>query len=318
MRFLCISTSHIAVAFISILSTGVAVSQEVNRSSRAANDSVISDAPALPASPKLAEALAALDARRARYRSVEISVTQTTHQDLLVMRRLRESKKRDAPPRVTNWKFWMDGIKNRYEAGDPSDPTIAHFAMSFAFDGHVSKAFFPSDPNPRGAAVPAGMIFKNLSGKAESQLLLRPVLWTFRGLSDGANKTDLSRLAEEPDGVIEGSECTILSYPKGPGIDYFWFDRAKEFSVVRYEQKAAGMTSIQLDCCYQKNEEGYWTPERWTARMPQPAGEPPALFECEVTSCIVNPQIEPSKFEIVFPPGTIVSDLRDDTVQTVE
>jgi hypothetical protein len=92
---------------------------------------------------------------------------------------------------------------------------------------------------------------------------------------------------------------------------------AKNYSIVRYtlEDRVSKFVAIQIDIEYEPHDEIKWVPSQWSVTKATKSG--PTLFsQCVVKKLEINPAMDPSQFELAFPSGTMISDLRGGTEKT--
>ncbi len=84
-----------------------------------------------------------------------------------------------------------------------------------------------------------------------------------------------------------------------------WLDPSRDFVITRF-LSLGKLWHQQIDVEYQRNQVCGWVPARWTFTQTDSKGTTTAYWESVVNEVEIGIPIEPSRFEIVFPPGTKV------------
>jgi len=183
------------------------------------------------------------------------------------------------------------------------------------FDGDKGQTHSTHDP-PRPNDLPAvGFIKSERRHPERANDSLIPTLMTFRPYDANLGGVDVAQYAVSARaGAVEGVSCVLLEAKKwidGMRMD-FWLDPHREFVVLRAEKRITGQPypHFVIDVSYQKDASLGWIPSAWKY-VNQGGG--PAVREqtmARVTRYEINVSIPRSEFQIVYPPGTIVRDLR--------
>jgi hypothetical protein len=172
------------------------------------------------------------------------------------------------------------------------------------FDGKVVKEYKPQTHQ----AYPRGYI------ATEDPELTRPAYAPIRityAPSRGAkNPLDIAKCwLSARQGVVDGRACLLLE--ETPNIEW-WVDPARDYTVVRRFSKGRdGQVRSWWECSYVQDAAHGWVPSTWKYASNNKDGSLQRATEYSVTAYAINPPAGEDDFQLDFPVGTFVEDLRD-------
>jgi hypothetical protein len=177
-----------------------------------------------------------------------------------------------------------------------------------ASDGDVSKAFWALPNKLRN--YPKGVIFDEKLCSDAGTLDVKPLLWLYRALDPRFAFSEQSLQLSRRSGIVDGKACAIVACAKGETEYSIWTDPARDFVPLRFTiaSTTTGKVTTQADITHQKDPSRGWTPTGWTI-VRTSAGNLQHSIVARVTNCAINVEIPKSRFQIEFPPGTIVIDM---------
>lgn len=209
----------------------------------------------------------------------------------------------------------LAGKKVRYnQSGDQFDRTegkVVTRIRNSAFDGTLTKAFLPHGLGD----FPRGMVIPSTSHTDSLLVVLSPLFINYRGGSQELLPFNLSQMqASEEVAQIRGRPCIILKGKKDanvPGVHTLWLDSVRPFALMRYNTTADGRVSLQVDLDYETDPKGRATPTGWKYVYYQSDGSFRQSSEIKIKELGLNVALSPQEFAVEFPPGTIVTDMRE-------
>ncbi len=212
--------------------------------------------------------------------------------------------------------FMFEGGKLRYSANHPGvwAPGMEFFQREEedAWDGRIGKSLVGGRPGDtfdyRGHVVP------DRERAAPGLLPLRPILahyWPSRGQVGSLRRLSLTGRR----GKMDISSCIVLE--GSPGVDArtgvnrsIWLDPQRGYIVRRWMAAQDGKSLLQTDVFYSEDPGHGWVPSHWKTLEHRPDGTLRQSIEATVVEQSINTAIEPEAFQLEFPPGTLVTDLR--------
>jgi hypothetical protein len=215
----------------------------------------------------------------------------------------------------------VDGDKRRTERDGVAvsrEDQLFRSEHVVAFDGEILKGYMTSPPGSH----PTGAVSAGKDGSA-LEVYLYPVYMTFRpfhrvmGEFDKQEMLDPARFAVDSRRVpIGGRPCILLNELPGtakPSTRSLWLDPERDFVVMRYVQRQGEIVQFQIDIREHRREAPAWVPMAWKMVIFQGVGRMVESMTAKVRDHAVNPAIDPRAFDVDFPPGTWVEDLRAGT-----
>jgi hypothetical protein len=197
-----------------------------------------------------------------------------------------------------------------------NDGALEHREYVSASDGDVSKAFWPIPNKLRN--YPKGVIFDEKICSDASTLDVKPLLWMYRALDPrfAFSENQLQLLPRT--GVIDGRACAIVGFVNGQTKYSIWTDPARDFVPLRFtiSSSVTGETMTQADITYRQDPSHGWTPTGWQI-VQRANGDMRRSIIARVTDSAINIAIPRSRFQIDFPPGTVVIDMRNNSERYV-
>lgn len=213
----------------------------------------------------------------------------------------------------------IDGQKMKfsYTSAGWSRKTKRYEPTSYAavFDGDSCRVLHEYGPNHEKYWPQA--IIRAERTHVDARLdRLQPLLMTWRALMAGMRGFDLDgfRLVGATT-VIDKRTCLELQQrlPVGPEAENrLWVDPARGFVVVRYLATRKGIVKTKLDVRYGPDKQAGWVPKEWQIIFNDPRGELRKSFAAALNNHALNGPIPSTEFQLEFPPGTRVSDAKND------
>ncbi len=191
-----------------------------------------------------------------------------------------------------------------------NDGALEHREYVSASDGEVSKAFWPIPNKLRN--YPKGVILDDKICLDTSALEVKPLMWIYRPLDPKLAFSEKHLGLSPRTGMIDGRACAILEFVNGEKTYSIWSDPARDFVPLRHtiNSSVTGEVTFQAEITYQQDPSYGWTPIGW--RIVQTAtGNLRRSIVARVTASAMNLEIPKSRFQIEFPPGTVVIDMRN-------
>lgn len=209
----------------------------------------------------------------------------------------------------------FNGEKMRYTAEGPQWESAKEKFLDrvyiSAFDGGVEKVLF-------GAAedvYPAGFVNSKAKKHPDADnrylavlfrywLPFHPVYGTFQE----------SQWKAVGDGVAAGRQCLVVAESTSSWVHKYWIDLERDCLLLRCTTEVAGdgTNVARLDISYQEDKDFKWAPKKWRHVTFSPQNNSTTeSFEGEMLEYKINSVIDPGEFECVFPPGTLVTDQRN-------
>jgi len=277
-----------------------------------------------PSGVTLEQILDAWKARQARVRSAQF--VWTTRKTLP---RGRFSRDRDprfeksssvdsgpSPPEDTEFTVPMelsfDGDKMRVSYTNKvwSEEERAFFDQTFisTFNGKVSKSFVP-----RTKRWPQGVIRPEEHNLEATNLYAQPVLMMYRATHPTMGMfLPKSWVLSQQTPVFNGRQCVVLEeMGESSSVQRaLWVDPQREFCIVRYLLTQRRNLEVKLDIEYSQTAQREWVPTRWELVWMRSDGTLRESGLNEVDKSEINIAIPPAQFDVQFPPGTLVNDLK--------
>jgi hypothetical protein len=123
-------------------------------------------------------------------------------------------------------------------------------------------------------------------------------------------------LTLQPDlSMIGRRKCRVVTGRFRSGAVYrLWIDPAAEFSAVRLIVSLNGRDLQQFDIDHEQHQGAGWTPSSWKVMVMNSSDEYPGQAEVfqsvhvRVAKTEINSSIPQERFDLKFPPGTLVAD----------
>jgi hypothetical protein len=208
----------------------------------------------------------------------------------------------------------LDGEKVRYEDNHPgwhmpSGEQHKRRVVSL-FNGSVAKKYFPSGVSGKGN--PVGTIDKDAWQDAMKSAVLTPITMAFRGLDLAISPYLIGDL--KPSGItlpIDGAPCQEHVVNFSDATKSFWLDPGKDYVVRRMRLQRRGHLVDQCDISYRRHDAWGWVPASWVRNQYSPAGTVLVTTKVEVLEMRLNDPQPAEQFDIQFPAGSQVFDIRN-------
>lgn len=150
-----------------------------------------------------------------------------------------------------------------------------------------------------------------------NQSAFKPLLWTVCPIPSGGDSIEpyhefsLSLFQTGlKTGFVREQQCHILSINRKTDILRLWVDPARDHIILRSTIESGGLVRKRTDVDYAK-VSGVWIPSKWEVHSLSRDGASDRVISASVTHCDLNQPIADSEFDIEFPTGTVVADLRN-------
>jgi hypothetical protein len=245
---------------------------------------------------------AAFAARRAKYRTLDVTVRST---EFTVTGGYGRNDRGDGLPKddqtvETVHRLVIDGDKLRAESERlnwDAKGNVYHQPVLMVAAGGSTRMLFPSGDwpaeKPVGALLAPGEMPRTVGPN------LRPILDHYRG-----THTPLGRLA--PTGrreKIGQNDCVEYTSLGRTGGTKYWFDPVADFSLVRQSQTIQDRPSRTVDI--ESTAEG---PVCWVDTVFDRTGKVERKLTATVVAAKRNEPVPAERFVLPFPPGTYVQD----------
>lgn len=183
-----------------------------------------------------------------------------------------------------------------------------HRTNRMAFDGLQQLSL--SDPTP-DFKLPQGRIYQQNAARITFNLLdLEPLLQCYRLGDTRIRGVELDGYAIDlKSSEVDGVPCVVLaSASRGRKL---WLDPQREFLPLRSTHEVNGVLRRQTDYSYVKDLDHGWVLAGWRIRKHEGQGRQEFSRIATVVDYEINPELGPAEFQIAFPPGTLIDDLRE-------
>jgi hypothetical protein len=207
----------------------------------------------------------------------------------------------------------FDGVKVRYETDHPlwrmpEGELIRKPRLSVA-NTDYAKAYYAEGIGNDSDRV--GYINEQAEAMHVKDIRLLPLALSFRGLDplvSGYSPRDAQPTGRQK---IDGQEYLEYSLARSPSYTVqFLVDPRREHSIRRIRALRLGRVTDQTDVELRNDDRAGWTPARWVRTSYDPTGRVLDTTTAVVSSVRVNTPIPAEQFEISFPEGCRVHDLR--------
>ena len=219
------------------------------------------------------------------------------------------------PPRDTTFEvrlgLSLDGNKMRYTRDDQcwSGEKKAYVPDPYVstFDGRQAKVFSPL--GVPYAKYPFGSIQTDDHHVDVRNVRLAPILNTVRPV-DAAFRNFRVRAMSLPGrrATIQGRSCLELEHRQHSYLQRIWVDPSRDYVVVRELSTQDERPLIKWDVQFQQ-VDGLWVPKSWSIQKLHLNGKFDYSIQAVVTTVQINPTIAAPEFDILFPSGTLVTDM---------
>lgn len=222
--------------------------------------------------------------------------------------------KQDLTYRRTGSLSCKDGMMRYVQKGPSWHPPLGRLVereYDVTFDGESSHTLFSG--NRPGKNVPhVGFIEE--ARQATRDRALSPFVMAFRPCDPAVGGINISKYALKSAEVLndEGVPCVVISsIDEGDYHRTLWLAKGREYVVVRIDVTRKGRPITVTDVSYTCDATHGWVPCAW--RFVSQAGSDSIQEKAAATvsDCELNLDLAPSEFQIVFPKGALVRNLKD-------
>lgn len=111
--------------------------------------------------------------------------------------------------------------------------------------------------------------------------------------------------------VRDGRKCIVLVSKSGDEKKTLWVDPFLDYGIVKYVDTRGDFEFQVLDVKWVADEKTGWVPDEWVMSMFNPDGSLNETSHAKIEERGINLSLPVEEFDIVFPPGTWISDFRD-------
>jgi hypothetical protein len=216
----------------------------------------------------------------------------------------------------------IDGVKVRIEENHPMwsmpDGTFLQTEQVALSDGTIAKSLFARGLRPGGD--PMGYILRDREVPGVKSVGLAPIMLTVRGLQPSLNPLPLGDM--RPSGLtlpIDKVPCEeyLMEYGNNSVVNC-WLDPGKGYAVRRIRTSQAGKLVVQTDVTSYRHEAWGWIPDSWVCNQFSATGTTLKSDRVRIIALRLNEPQPSTRFEIQFPPRTLVGDGRDGKLYNVQ
>lgn len=145
-----------------------------------------------------------------------------------------------------------------------------------------------------------------------STLSLSPLITAFRPFHNKLRIVDIqSMILTSRRATIMGRPCMELEQRSGSSVQRIWVDPSRNYNLACYIVMDNERMRSKVDVEYRKGDGGRWLPEKWDVQMLDLGGKLETAARGKLTKHEINVSVDPGEFDIEFPPGTRVHDVRN-------
>jgi hypothetical protein len=222
------------------------------------------------------------------------------------------------PPRDVTYdvhpEVWIDGSKMRFAYENhqwfKEEQAMLPCPYVGTFDGKLLKTLDANGGS--GKPYPVGSIQAEQRHFDVGSVHLMPLLMTFRAADPNMRPFDISQMTTTgKQAPIDGRLCRELQLelPATAVVYHLWVDPSRDFVICRYTQTNNRKLVYQVNVRFTDDPQAGWAPSAWDVVSQFPDGALEMSSREEVDEHEINPSISADQFDIVFPPGTALSDL---------
>lgn len=291
-----------------VLVTTLCVSREVHGNANAAEVASVD------------EITAAWRKREDQFKSYRVEWIET-RTDVKGSIRIPRQPEKLFPPQDTTFKnrltLVVDNERSRFEFDgsqwtDRSDELDSRKYVSL-FDGNVGQTYHAQVGD---VEYPSGSIRAEKANMEATAGTFRPLGWFYRPLTPRMGGFHSESLHPTPNtGRIDDVECRIVEVRDGnvtgrPPLWSLWVAPDRDFVILRAEKHSFnGRARTQFDIRYRTSQNHGFLVAEWSYNR-QRENKLVQQFDIEVVSQNVNPPVPDDAFDLEFPVGTWVTDLR--------
>jgi hypothetical protein len=223
------------------------------------------------------------------------------------------------PPKTTtydtSYSVTMDGEKLRYDYDEIEG--AGGKLINQKGNRVVAGGEFKGFRGPGASRYPQGIVAQPVPGEPYgTDPQIQPLLLLFRPLNTGsiAFKNFPNQFSEVPGrSVIDERSCVQLkegARTRGQLVTTVWVDPERDFVVTRVVLSDDERPHAQWTFHDFIQTEHGWVPRKWTRTFLGRSGSVLSSASATVRDFELNRPVDPNEFEVEFPPGTWVTDMR--------
>lgn len=204
-----------------------------------------------------------------------------------------------------NWRYESDG----YGIESSRREFVLQHNITVLKDG-VGKCYMPKGIYN----YPLGNIVNMKETDYPQDISARPLFLLFRSLRKGLFKKEKYTILRDK-GVVDGHSCLLLQTNLGISPKCrLWIDPLKDYLIRRYElSNDQGKVYLVMTISYSFAKDNRWLPSGWKIVNVNEQGDLAQSMSSTVAEIAINMSSNEQDFDIAFPPGTKVRDLRSET-----
>jgi len=204
-----------------------------------------------------------------------------------------------------NWRYETDG----YGIDSSRREFISQHSVTTSKDG-IGKCYIPKGIY----AYPLGNIVNMKGTDYPQDISVRPLFQVFRSLRTGLFKSKEYTVLQDR-GVVDGHSCLLLQTIAGISPKCcLWVDSERDYLVRRYTlSNEKGKVFLETTLSYSLTMKKRWLPSSWKVVNVNEQSDLAQSIISTVTDSAINTPFDEHDFDITFPPGTKVRDLRGET-----
>jgi hypothetical protein len=171
--------------------------------------------------------------------------------------------------------------------------------------------FFPLPNKLRN--YPKGIISDRVDCEDADSIELKPLMLACRGPKGLQGWNTIPWVLTDAQAKLDGRKVLVIQVNDRTRARKVWIDAERDFLPLRYSlaDSRAGASNIDMKIEYIRSADE-WTPNNWTMRTSK-NGELCQSIDATVTKCEINEAIPLENFQIDFPRGTVVIDMRNNS-----
>jgi len=181
------------------------------------------------------------------------------------------------------------------------------------FDAETAQSHFTHTPPRVHGLRPLGFIDPDPRHPNTRYYMLKPVLMTFRACDPDTGGVDPAKYAvSAKTAFIDQALCVGVTWTgKRRDQTTFWVDPQRDFLVLRIAILDGSAHPVATtDISYQRDALHGWVPSGWKWVYHGGFSSVREQAAAKVTRCEINVDIPRSEFQIDYPPGTLVRNLK--------
>ncbi len=178
------------------------------------------------------------------------------------------------------------------------------------FDGTTAVIY----DGPGGhTSYPRGVILREKRNLDAGIVQNRAIIMMFRALDPNASPYNARNLRILKQRVRLNDRTCVLVEEKGVApnqTNLLWIDSERDCTITRFTTEIDGKLEFKLDVHYIHDRTHGWMPNGWHLVTVEIGDPVPRSSNSTIVNYTINSPLDAEGFQIIFPPGTLVSDQR--------